>query len=131
MSRTTLLIAETVSDLVDEEGISQKEIGKIVGRSQAYASTRIKGLQAWTTDDLDAIAKHFGFPNAFGLLDKVRGLDTPLDAQESDTRNNASDEDARLARTLAKIEDPEQRMTLAAYRDPDKGKEDPFDNGAD
>lgn len=42
-----------------------------------------------------------------------------------------ADDDARMARTLAKIEDPELRMALAAYRDPDKGKEDPFDNGAD
>lgn len=73
-SSATKLIAETVSGLIESNGLSQTEVGTIVGKSQSYASLRIKGLKPWSTDDLDALAKRFGFDNAFGLLDKARGL---------------------------------------------------------
>ena len=39
-----------------------------------YVQTRCSGLQSWSLDDIDALAKYFGFPNAFALLDKARGI---------------------------------------------------------
>ena len=74
MSATTKVIAETTRGLIETEGLSQEQIGKLLGRSQSYVSTRIKGLQPWTTEDIDALAKHFGLGNAFGLIDKARGI---------------------------------------------------------
>ena len=39
-----------------------------------YVQTRCSGLQSWSLDDIDALAKYFDFPNAFALLDKARGI---------------------------------------------------------
>ncbi|MCI1868525.1 helix-turn-helix domain-containing protein [Bifidobacterium crudilactis] len=73
MSATTKVIAETTRSLIEGEGMSQEQVGAILGRSQSYVSARVKGLQPWTTEDIDTLAKHFGFANAFGLIDKARG----------------------------------------------------------
>ena len=74
VSATTQVIAETTRSLIEAEGLSQEQVGKLLGRSQSYVSTRIKGLQPWTTEDIEALAKHYGFANAFGLIDRARGL---------------------------------------------------------
>ena len=74
-SAATKLIAETVASMIDKAGWSQAKTGRIVGKSQSYASLRVKGLASWTTDDLDNIAKALGYGNACGLLDAVRGVD--------------------------------------------------------
>lgn len=75
-SGITKLIADTVNQLSKRDGLSQEEVGRVVGRSQSYASLRLKGLKGWTTDDLDVLAKKFGFVNAFELLDKARGIES-------------------------------------------------------
>ena len=55
-------------------GWSQTKTGAVLGKSQSYASLRLKGLASWTTDDLDKLAKALGYGNAFALLDIVRGM---------------------------------------------------------
>lgn len=73
-STVTKLVAEFVSQNVAKRRWSQTTVGRKIGKSQTYVSLRIKGLNSWTTDDLDNLAKAFGYGNAFGLLDAVRGL---------------------------------------------------------
>lgn len=67
-------MAETIRGLIDKQGLSQTQVGGIIGRSQAYASLRIKGLYPWNVDEIDALAKYFGYPNGFALVDLARGL---------------------------------------------------------
>lgn len=74
-SATTKVIAEAVSALMDEHGMSQNRLAARIEKSQSYVSTRTRGEQPWTTDDLDAIAKALGLPNGFTILDRARGLD--------------------------------------------------------
>ena len=74
MSATTKVIAEATRELIESEGMSQEQVGSLLGRSQSYVSARTKGLLPWTTEDIDKLAKHFGFTNAFGLIDKARGI---------------------------------------------------------
>ncbi|EFM41712.1 hypothetical protein HMPREF0168_1105 [Bifidobacterium dentium ATCC 27679] len=73
-STVTKLVAEFVAQNVAKRRWSQTTVGQKIGKSQTYVSLRIKGLNSWTTDDLDNLAKAFGYGNAFGLLDAVRGL---------------------------------------------------------
>lgn len=56
-SAATKLIAETVASMINKAGWSQARTGRIIDKSQSYASLRIKGLASWTTDDLDNLAK--------------------------------------------------------------------------
>ncbi|WP_416174851.1 hypothetical protein [Bifidobacterium crudilactis] len=49
-------------------------MGKFLNRSQSYVQTRFHGEQAWTTDDIDALAKIFGLTNGFALIDEARGI---------------------------------------------------------
>lgn len=72
-SATTKVIAEVVQTLMDEHGISQNRLAARIGKSQSYVSTRTRGEQAWTTDDIDAIAKALGLPNGFAILDRAMG----------------------------------------------------------
>lgn len=73
-SQATKLIAETVAAMIRKAGWSQTKTGAVLGKSQSYASLRLKGLASWTTDDLDKLAKALGYGNAFALLDIVRGI---------------------------------------------------------
>lgn len=59
---------------MESRGISQGQMGKFLNRSQSYVQTRFHGEQAWTTDDIDSIAKIFGLANGFSLIDEARGI---------------------------------------------------------
>lgn len=73
-STATKVIAETVHGIAERKGLTQAQIAEVVGKSSTYASLRLRGMRPWSTDDLDALAKCFGYDNAFGLLDRARGL---------------------------------------------------------
>lgn len=73
-SATTKVIAEAVAAAMKEAGMSQNRLATKIRKSQSYVSLRCRGEQAWTTDDLDAIAKALGLPNGFAILDRARGL---------------------------------------------------------
>lgn len=73
-STTTKVIAETIRKHMESRGISQGQMGKFLNRSQSYVQTRFHGEQAWTTDDIDSIAKIFGLANGFSLIDEARGI---------------------------------------------------------
>lgn len=70
----TKIIGETVAKAMEETGMSQNKLAAKIGKSQSYVSLRCRGEQAWTTDDIDAIAKVLGMPNGFTILDRAQGV---------------------------------------------------------
>ena len=50
-------VAKAVKAATDEAGVSGAAIARHMGRAQSYVSTRIQGRRAWTTDEVDSIAK--------------------------------------------------------------------------
>lgn len=73
-SGITKVIADTIRGLIDKEGLSQTQVGDIIGKSQSYASLRIKGMLPWNVDEIDKLAKYFGYSNGFALVDLARGI---------------------------------------------------------
>lgn len=73
-SSVSKVTAECINQLAKAKGVTQTDLGRMLGRSQSYVQTRCSGLQSWSVDDVDALAKHFGLPNGFALLDMARGL---------------------------------------------------------
>lgn len=74
-SATTKVVAETVAEEMRRRGMSQNRLAKLIEKSQSYVSTRTRGEQSWTIDDVDAIAKALGLPNGFVIFDRARGVD--------------------------------------------------------
>lgn len=68
------MIADTIRGLIDKKHLSQTQVGTIIGKSQSYASLRIKGLAPWNVDEIDKLAKYFGYSNGFALVDLARGM---------------------------------------------------------
>lgn len=73
-SGITKVIAETTRNRMKAQGISQNRMGYLIGKSQSYVSTRFRGEQAWTTDDIDKITRILGLPNGFAIMDEARGV---------------------------------------------------------
>lgn len=73
-SSVSKVTAEYINQLAKAKGATQTDLGRMLGRSQSYVQTRCSGLQSWSVDDVDALAKYFGLPNGFALLDMARGL---------------------------------------------------------
>lgn len=73
-SAITKVIAEAIAGAMKDAGVTQNQLADGIGKSQSYVSTRYRGEQAWTTDDIDAIAKVLGLSNGFALLDLARGI---------------------------------------------------------
>lgn len=67
-------IAKNVRAMIEDKGLSQEEVGQVVGRSQSYTSLRIKGLKSWTVDELDKLAPKLGYKNAIDLM-RTAGTD--------------------------------------------------------
>lgn len=53
-------VAKAVKTAAENQGISGSAIGRHLGRAQSYASTRLNGRRAWTTDEVDQIAALLG-----------------------------------------------------------------------
>lgn len=73
-SSASKVVADYINQLAKARCAKQTDLGRVLRRSQSYVQTRCSGLQSWSLDDIDALAKYFGFPNAFALLDKARGI---------------------------------------------------------
>lgn len=68
------LISASVKTLAAKKQMSNAYIARQIGKSPTYVSLRIRGLDAWDTHDLSALARLFGYTNAFGIVDEARGL---------------------------------------------------------
>ena len=74
------IISASVKALATKKRMSNSYIAEQIGKSPTYVSLRIRGLDAWDTHDLSALAQLFGYTSAFGIVDEARGLsesDTP------------------------------------------------------
>jgi transcriptional regulator with XRE-family HTH domain len=63
-------VAQKVRGLTAENGLTQMHVATRLGRAQSYVSNRMQGRQAWTTNDLDAIAGMMGM-TGMQLLEEV------------------------------------------------------------
>lgn len=121
----SLEVIDLIQKAIADSGLSNAEVIKRTQISQDYFYTRARGEKPFNTNDISRICNVLGI-NPLQLMSRASSA-----GERKHVDKDIDYEQARLARTMAKIQDPEQRMTLAAYRDPDKGKEDPFNNGAD
>lgn len=74
ISPFTLAICEYIRAETQRKKIRQTQLGEVVGKSQGYVSDRLLSKKAWTTQDLDAIAKALGYANGWGLLSEIQGV---------------------------------------------------------
>lgn len=66
---TTRAVAAMIAALREESGSTQEDLAAAVGKTQPYVSARVRLKLPWTTNDLEALAVHFGMdPFDFFLL---------------------------------------------------------------
>lgn len=49
-----------IKRLMAEQGVTQAELARLVGRTQSAMSRRLRGSIPFRTDELEAIAEHLG-----------------------------------------------------------------------
>ena len=57
-----------------DDPITQATVAEHLHRSPNYVSDRVTMKRSWTMQDIDALAKLFGLPNGFALIDEARGI---------------------------------------------------------
>lgn len=62
MGQYAKAVAKAVRAATENAGISGAELGRRLGRAQSYASVRLQGRRAWTTDEVDQIAIMLDMP---------------------------------------------------------------------
>lgn len=76
----TKQLALSVRQALEAKGVTQGEVGRIIGRAQSYASLRIKRLKPWTIDELDKLAPILGYNDVFALVNAMRQTQVNVDA---------------------------------------------------
>ena len=54
-----------------EHGITQKQVAEAIGRTQPYVSDRSRGLDAWNTSELVALAGLMGYGTPWDFFNEV------------------------------------------------------------
>lgn len=75
----------TVAALMHATGDSQSELADALGLTQTQVSRRQAGRTAWTLDDCDSLAAHFGLP----VLDVLAGPTRACELLSADRRRSA------------------------------------------
>ena len=78
--QATKQLALSVRQALEAKGVTQGEVGRIIGRAQSYASLRIKGMKPWTIDELDKLAPILGYDDVFALVNAMRQTQVNVDA---------------------------------------------------
>lgn len=86
--QATKQLALSVRQALEAKGVTQGEVGKIIGRAQSYASLRIKGLKPWTIDELDKLAPVMGYADVFALVNAMRQTRINADVDSRFVDNN-------------------------------------------
>ena len=95
----TRLFAAEVKGALKSANVNQLEVAEAMGRNQSYVSERISGKRAFTTDDLDVIAKLCGeTPKAFitEMARRTRDFAQPTISNVTPLRQNQKLEDIDL-----------------------------------
>lgn len=79
--KTTILLKERVYQLRKQAGLSQKELGEVVGLTSKSISTIESGLRSTTIDKLVLLAEYFHVSTDYllGITDDPAWRGTPLD----------------------------------------------------
>lgn len=79
--KTTILLKERVYQLRKQAGLSQKELGEVVGLTSKSISTIESGLRSTTIDKLVILAEYFHVSTDYllGITDDPAWRGTPLD----------------------------------------------------
>lgn len=86
--QATKQLALSIRQALEAKGVTQGEVGKIIGRAQSYASLRIKGLKPWTIDELDKLAPVMGYADVFALVNAMRQTRINADVDSRFVDNN-------------------------------------------
>ncbi|MFF7205338.1 helix-turn-helix domain-containing protein [Streptomyces sp. NPDC008141] len=76
----------TVAALMQATGDSQHDVAQSLGLTQTQISRRQAGRTAWTLDDCDALALHFGLP----VLDLLGGPTRACEALPAERRRTGT-----------------------------------------
>lgn len=74
MSPYPLAVSAFIRERMREKGITQQNLADRLGRSQTYVSERCLDKKSWTLQDIDEIAKAFGYPGMMALLNDMQGI---------------------------------------------------------
>lgn len=68
MSPFTQDLARVIRGRMAESGVTQTKMATLLGRSQAYVSERVNGLDAWNVNELSIIAPKLGYHDVFEMM---------------------------------------------------------------
>ena len=74
LSAFATMVGELVRENMSRHKITQATVAEHLHRSPNYVSERVTMKRSWTMQDIDALAKLFGLPNGFALIDEARGI---------------------------------------------------------
>lgn len=74
LSAFATMVGELVRQNMSRHKITQATVAEHLHRSPNYVSERVTMKRSWTMQDIDALAKLFGLPNGFALIDEARGI---------------------------------------------------------
>lgn len=74
MAPYPLAVSAFIRDKMEEQGVTQQTLARRLNRSQAYVSDRCLDKKSWTLQDLDDIAKTFGYAGMMALLNDMQGI---------------------------------------------------------
>ena len=74
MSAFAMMVGELVRQNMSRHKVTQATVAEHLHRSPNYVSERVTMKRSWTMQDVDALAKLFGLPNGFALIDEARGI---------------------------------------------------------
>lgn len=74
LSAFATMVGELVRENMSRHKITQATVAEHLHRSPNYVSERVTMKRSWTMQDIDALAKLFGLPNGFALVDEARGI---------------------------------------------------------
>lgn len=78
---TAQLIAEAVRALLGQRDERQYQLAEVLGMTVGAVSHRMSGRTPWTSDDLEALADHFGVAPAALLLPQQGSNVVPLSSR--------------------------------------------------
>ena len=72
VSPFTRQLAMVIKGRMAERGVTQTKVAAKLGRSQAYVSERVSGLEAWNTHELSILSEILGYGDPFDMMDDLR-----------------------------------------------------------
>lgn len=68
MAHTQELVSQTIRAQIAMSGVTHQSLANALGFRREALYRRLKGIKPWDTDELDQVAKFFGFKDAYVLI---------------------------------------------------------------